>query len=1127
MARKLILLCLTTALIMTAGSRASFAVEPHAGMLRYPDVSQNHIVFVYANDIWLAPIEGGTAVPLASPPGQEQFPRFSPDGKTVAFMGNYDGNTDLYTLPVTGGTPFRLTHHPAREFLSEWTPGGELIFYGNLMQANPFTNELFTLPAGGGLPEKLPVPYGACGAISDDGQWLAYVPTARDQRTWKRYRGGRASDIWLFHLSDYKSKKITEWEGTDSLPMWHGDNIYYLSDAGKHHRLNIWVYETATGKRRQVTHFKDYDAKWPAVGPDHIIFQYGSQLRLLDLKTEKSKQVQVTVPGARPKIRTRSVDASGFIFRRNISSTGKRVVVGARGDIWTLPAKKGSPVNLTRTSGVAERDPAWSPDGQWISYFSDTGDAYDLYIVQSDGLGEHRRLTRLEKGYLYLPAWSPDSAWIAFWDQAGTLLLHNVESGKTREVDSFNRRGLSRVNWSSDSNWITYARPKSTRELSSIWLYNIEKDEKHQVTRGMFNDSWPTFDREGKYLYFASNRQFTSPIFADIGFTWIYAKTDRLYAVPLRNDVESPLAPESDDEEWKKEKDEDAAEGDDGKKGKEKDAGDKKEKDEDKEADEGEDKDKKEGDKKKDEPEPVKIDLEGFERRAVQLPVPRGGFTFLNVNDGGKLIYVRLPDPGSEDEGSIHLLDLDDEKKKEKTVLAGVGTFAMSADGKKILAVKREGTMAIVDAKADQKMENMVSTAGMTVQIDPRKEWRQIFNEAWRIHRDFFYVPNMHGVDWKAVRRQYAAMLEDCASRADLSYVIGEMIAELNIGHAYYFGGDTEQAPTLSVGMPGCDFRLENGAYRIGRIFEGAPWDVDARGPLSQPGTDIKTGDYLLAVNGVPVDTARDPWAAFQGMGGRTVKLTVSEEPAPGEKDRQVLVKLPSDERNLRYRAWIERNRAYVAEKTDGRVGYIYVPDTSFSGHNDLMRQFCGQWNRDALIIDERWNRGGFVPTRMVELLNRPVANYWATRYAKEDRVVPADAHHGPKCMLINGFAGSGGDYFPFWFRENGLGKLIGTRTWGGLVGMSGNPGLIDGGYTSVPTIGFYEKDGTWGIEGHGVDPDIEVADDPARMVNGEDPQLDAAIEHMLQELKRRPYQPPDRPSPPDRSGMGIKPADK
>jgi tricorn protease len=1091
---------LTMVLMFLAG--AAGAVEPHGGMLRYPDVSATHIAFLYANDLWLVPKGGGMAVPLASPPGRESFPRFSPDGKMIAFMGNYDGNSDIYTVPVSGGVPFRVTHHPVYEVLTDWTNDGRLIFFARGMKEYPRAQELFSVPATGGLPEKMPVPYGADGTLSDDGVWLAYTPHSRDTRTWKRYRGGMATDIWLFNLKTHESRKITEWDGTDTQPMWHGDKVYYLSDAGDEHRLNIWVYDVNKGDRRQVTHYEDYDVKWPSIGPGtngegEIVFQYGADLYLLNLGSEEAARVRVTIPGDRPKIRPRMIAVKDFIFSSGISSSGKRVVIEARGDIWTLPAKKGALLDLTRTSGVAERNPAWSPDGRWIAYFSDeNGENYELYVTQSDGRGETRRLTSLGRGYLYDPVWSPDSKKIAFWDQNGRLFVHDIDKRKTRQLDQTPANDRHRVSWSSDSRWLTYARGEGMIGQSCIWIYDVAKGRKHKVTSGMFNDSWPTFDREGKYLFFASNREFSSPIYEDLGTTWVYAGTERLYVVPLKKDAPSPLAPENDMEEWNGEKKKsEKKNGDKGKKGK------------------------KAKKKKEEKATPVVIDMDGFEHRAVQLPVERGKFALLNVNDKGQLVYARMPVRGGRGKPSIKLFDLEDEKKEEKTVLEGTGSFSMSSDGKKLL-VRKEGKMAVIDARPKQKMKDFINTADMKTRIDPRAEWRQIFTEAWRIQRDFFYDPNMHGLDWKKVRERYEAMLADCASREDVSYVIREMISELNVGHAYYFGGDVEKAPKESVGMLGCDFELADGAYRIARIIEGAPWDVDGRGPLSQPGVDVEEGDYLLAVNGVPMDTSKDPWAAFQGLAGKTVTLTLSSEPKMSDKARNVVVKLLASERKLRYRAWVEKNRAYVEKKSKGAVGYIYVPNTGIDGQNELVRQFFGQLDKKALIIDERWNGGGQIPTRFVELLNRPIANYWALRDTKDDFPWPPDAHQGPKCMLINGLAGSGGDYFPYWFKEVGLGKLIGTRTWGGLVGISGNPRLIDGGYTSAPTFAFFTKDGKWGIEGHGVDPDIPVLDDPALMVHGEDPQLDAAIDEMLKEIKEHPYVKPPRPSYPDKSGM-------
>jgi len=663
--------------------------------------------------------------------------------------------------------------------------------------------------------------------------------------------------------------------------------------------------------------------------------------------------------------------------------------------------------------------------------------------------------------------------------------------------------------FSRDSRWLAMAIADEVSGTNRLTVYELPTGQLTTLTAGMFDDAYPVFDRKGDYLYFRRRGHF-SPLYGELDTSFLYAGTEQLCVVPLRADQASPFAPKSDEEPVAK-KDEKKDE----KEGEQKDP-----------AAEGKEGEKKEGDAKaeKEAEKPVEIAFEGFEQRAVLLPIEPGAFGGLAVNDAGALLYVRRPIQGVEGEPTLHLFDVSADEPEEKTVAEGVGGYALSADGKKLLAFK-QGKPHLGDAKEGAKLEPL-SLAGMESEVDPRSEWRQIFHDAWRLMRDFFYDPHMHQVDWAGVRDQYAAMLDDCASREDLSYVIREMISELNVGHAYYSGGDVGSAPSRSVGLLGCDYALENGAYRIARIHAGGPWDTDARGPLSQPGVGVKVGDYLLAVNGVPVDVARDPWAAFQGLAGKTVTLTVSEKPTRDESARSVVVKTLGSETELRYRAWIERSRRYVEEKTGGRVGYVYVPSTGIDGQNDLVRQLSGQLRREALIVDERWNSGGQIPTRFIELLNRPPTNYWARRDG-HDWPWPPDAHFGPKCMLINGLSGSGGDAFPFYFKQAGLGKLIGTRTWGGLVGLSGYPPLIDGGDIECPSFAFYELDGTWGIEGHGVDPDIEVVDDPALMQDGGDPQLDRAIALMLEELERNPYRAPKRPAYPDRKGMGLDPKDK
>jgi tricorn protease-like protein/C-terminal processing protease CtpA/Prc len=1287
------------------GGGAAQDPAPDAAMLRFPDIGPTHIVFVHANDLWIVPREGGAAAPLASPPGAELFPKFSRDGGRIAFVGNYDGNRDLYVISAAGGVPHRVTHHPGGETLCDFAGDDRLLFATSGLSGLGRQSRLFLVPTEGGLPEALPVPYGAWGEISPDGTWLAYTPHTTDFRTWKRYRGGMATDIWLYNLRDGSSRRMTDWEGTDTSPMWLGSRVYYLSDQGPEHRLNIWSYDPATSQRTQVTKFEEFDIKWPSAGPGgaagEIVFQLGSGLHVLDVASGVTREVKVTVPGARPKLRPRVEDAARNITERTISPSGKRVAASARGDIWSMPAEEGSPRNLTRTSGIFERSPSWSPDGRWIAYLSDESGEYEFHLMQSDGKAPSERLTSDGSVFRYGALWAPDSSKFLFADKTGSLWLYALgelestdadadadadaeeaengagdggegEDGADSTADAANAAGAAdaleegaeepvartsapprhkpgtvtlidrdpwgsgmQPSWSHDSRWIAYQRSDKGNPMTHLRLHDTSTGTSTQVTSGMFRDSSPTFDRKGDWLYFTSSRNFSSPRYEDLGTTFVYDNTGVLLAVPLRKDVKNPLLPRSDEEEWSKSQKSARKKGDKKEEKKEDGPGDEageKKNDDSAPADDGisgtwqltlegvpnmpglvataslrvdregsvsgelqsimgnvaitggtwnrsartlrfefvtpdggegsitatvdgdrmegnwavpgsggtftgrrtepgqakaaaaEPKSDEGGDKKSDKNEKKKsleIDLEGFEERAILIPISSGNFGDLAVNDGGALLFVRRGGRGgSGGEGpSIKLYDLADDKRSEKSVAAG-GSFQMSADGKKLLVGS-----SILPASAGATGKPMV-TQGMMVSVDPRAEWAQMVDDTWRIFRDWFYDPNMHHVDWKAVGDRYKAMLPDCASREDVAFVISEMISELNVGHAYYQGGgDVESSPSLPVGLLGCDFELDESAtpaaFRIASIHEGGPWDADARGPLSAPGVEVAEGDYLLAVNGVPLDTKKDPWAAFIGLSGRPVALTVSAHPIIDGRARDIVVTPQGSEADLRYRAWIERNRAHVSERSGGRVGYIHVPDTGVNGQNNLFRQFYGQRHLDALIIDERWNGGGQIPTRFIELLNRPATNYWARRDG-EDWRWPPDSHQGPKCMLVNGLAGSGGDAFPHYFRQAGLGKLIGTRTWGGLVGISGNPSLIDGASIAVPTFGFYELDGTWGIEGHGVDPDIEVIDDPALMRSGADPQLDRAIEQMLLELRERPFRIPARPASPNRAGMGI-----
>ncbi len=1119
---------LAIALTAFAGiaATAHAQIKPHGGMIRYPDVSRDLIVFSYANDLWTVPKSGGVATPLASPPGPELFPRFSPDGQTIAFVGNYDGGRDIYTIPVTGGIPTRVTHHPAAEWLTGWTPDGRILYFKSGLAGMGRKTQIFAVDPDGGMFEQLPPAYGAMGAVSPDGKRLAFTQHTTDNRTWKRYQGGMATHIWVMDLDTLEAEQVTSWEGTDTQPMWHGNHLYYLSDEGPQKRLNIWSIDMRNGQRRQMTTHADHDVKWPSIGPGsrnegEIVYQLGPELRLLNLRSGRSQAVDVTIPGARPQIRPRTVDASSHVQGWGVSSTGQRAVFEARGDIWTVPVETGTPRNLTRTSGAAERDPAWSPDGRWIAYFSDETGEYELYVRQSDGRGEARQLTSGNETYFFDPTWSPDSSRIVFNDKAGNIWLTAVESGETSQIDRDPWAYRPRYSWSHDSNWITYSK-NSENGLGAIWLYDVAGGEAHQVTGDMFSDESPAFDRKGDFLYYVSTRDFSSPIYEDVGSTFVYAGLDRIVAVPLREDVENPFAVKIDEETWKKEDEKKAEEKND---------------DADDEADEASDENAENDDHNNDSNENdngasengdrLRIDLDGFERRAMQLPIDRGTHLGLSVNDKGHLIYMTGPARGMSGSWSIQVFDIHAKPKDRKAeqVIDNAGGYAMTADGKKLMVALGGNRYALINAAKGQRAETVVRAAGMDVQVNPREEWAQLFRDAWRRHRDFFYVENMHNVDWDKVYETYSAMLADATSREDVSFIISEMISELNVGHAYYWGGDTEPEPSRNVGLLGADFELHDGAYRIVRIHEGAAWDVDARGPLSQPGVNVREGDYLLAVDGVEIDASKDVYAAFLGLAGRPVAFTFSDRPelgADGANERSVVVETLRSEGALRYRAWVEHNRRLVEEASDGRIGYIHVPDTGVNGQNELFRQFFGQTRTEALIIDERWNGGGQLPNRFIELLNRPRTNYFARRDGK-DWPVPADSHQGPKAMLINGLAGSGGDMFPYLFRFHNLGKLIGTRTWGGLVGITGMPPLIDGGYTAVPTFGFYENDGTWGVEGYGVAPDIEVIDHPTKLARGEDPQLEAAIKHLLEELEKgKGYTPAPRPADPDRRGMGL-----
>ncbi len=1119
------------------------AAEIEAAMLRFPDVSRTQIAFVYDNDVWTVPKEGGVASPLSSPAGQEQHPKFSPDGRSVAFSANYDGNFDVFVMPVEGGTPRRLTYHPNFDRVVEYAPDGRVVF-NSWRDAGYPASKLYYADPQGGLPEALPMAYAAFASFSPDGGTVAFTPWTREWSTWNRYQGGTATDIWLMDMETLEAQRITEHPGTDDMPMYRGGHIYYMSDAGPAHRRNIWRYDTVGGSREQVTHFTEDDVKWPSIGPEDIVFECGEALYLLSLDTHTARRVEVTIPGDHPSVRPQLLDVSDYRRGTALSPSARRITASVRGDIWTMPAEEGFKRNLTRSDGVAERSPAWSPDGKWIAYFSDSSGEYELYIQRADGSGETRQLTSGSRGFYYNPTWSPDSKKIAYSDQTGTIWLRLIDEEETLRVDKdpWGSQWLT-TTWATDSNWLAYTLADERTSNGVIKLYDLSSRAAHQVTSAMFSSFTPTFDLSGDFLYFGTERHFR-PMFSAIG-EWgefFFTNTTVLACAPLRSDVKWPFAPENDEEAVEEDEDDagdvdengDAADDSDQDSEDEEAADDDADSggdngDEDAAADENGDED--EDDSGKDDKEDqdgaelLQIELEGLEARARLLPIEVGSFGDVAAGDG-KLFYIYRGRAGAGDDDMLMMYDLEEEE--ETRLLENVGGFALTPDAKKMM-VSARGQLFITKAGPGARLDQAVDTRGMLAEIDPRREWEQLIRDNWRLYRDYFYDPGMHGVDWDAQLDRGLRLVKHAANREDVSYIMGLMVAELNVGHAYV-GGPGEGADSLPVGLLGCDFQLArdadaNPGYRISRIFETAEWELDINGPLSEPGVDVHEGDFLLAVNGVPVDTARSPFAALAGTAGRTTSLTVSDKAVLDDDAREVLVTPIEREYELRHRAWIEQNRRYVEERSGGRIGYIYVRNTSRGGFSDFMRQFVGQFRLAGLIVDERWNGGGLSPHRMVELLDREVQQYWAVRDGVSWRT-PHYANSGPKAMLINHAAGSGGDSFPYVFRSMEVGPLIGTRTWGGLVGLSGNPGLIDGGYCSVPTFGFYEPDGTWAVEGYGVAPDIEVVDDPGLLAQGLDPQLDAAIEWVLGEVEANPPQDTPKPAYPDRSGMGVPPED-
>lgn len=1067
----------------------SITAQIDAGLFRYPDVSRTQIVFTYANDLWLVPKDGGSAIKLSSPPGVESFPKFSPDGNTIAYSANYDGNQDAYVIPVNGGVPARLTQHGFQDRVVDWTPDGKRVLFASSRESGRERyNQFFTVSSQGGPAEKLPLEYAEFGSYSPDGKEMAVTFISQVFRNWKRYRGGWNADIHIFNFVSNKSEKITTTDASDELPMWHNRSIYFLSDRGPEMRMNLWRYDIADKTFKQLTNFKEYDAHYPSVGPEDIVLEAGGKLYLYQLSTQKLKEIKISLVSDRALLKPSVITAEKYIQNATLSPDGNRALLTARGEIFSVPAEFGFVKDLTRTPGAAERYATWSPDGNSIAYWSDQSGEYELWIMDPAKENSARKLTNYGPGFRYSLNWSPDSKKLAFIDKAMRIQVYDITTGKTTFVDKGLRMSHGPLanficNWSPDSRWLTYSRDLDNFH-ATVFLFDYTAKKLHQVTSGFYNCSSPVFDADGKYLFVRTSQSF-QPNYSDIDNTFIYANSTQLAAISLKKTTPSLLYPKNDEVGVKREEDKQKT---DSLKKVLKDAG--------------------VIDTKKTPPPLSDIDIEGMETRMVVLPPKAGNYGRLSAVKG-RIIYMVFPNTGTAD-GRPTLKYYDIDKREEKTILDDVNGYVLSADGKKIL-VRRLAVYAIIKPDENQKFEKPLRVAEMQMVVEPKEEWKQIFMDAWRLERDYFYDPNMHGVDWNVVKERYLKMLEGAMTREEVNEVLGEMIGELNASHTYKGGGDEEQQRTAQMGYLGIDWEPSGKFYKIKNIVRPAAWDAEVRSPLDISGTDIKEGDFILAVNGIPLTTEAEPFAAFHGLANKTVELTYNTTGSfTGAKT--VIVKTLSDESRLRHLAWIESNRRRVDEATNGDAGYIYVPSTGVDGQNELIRQFNAQWNKKALVIDERFNSGGQIPDRFIEMLNRTPLAFWGTRDG-EANPWPPFAHFGPKVMLVNGWSGSGGDAFPDYFKKKGLGPVIGSRTWGGLIGISGVPPLIDNGSITVPTFRMYNPDGTWFKEGYGVEPDISVPEDLAAMAKGTDPQLERGIIEIKNLLKSKPYNRPPRPA--------------
>lgn len=1070
----------------------SLFAQEEARLLRFPAVYDQNVVFTYAGDLYTVPLEGGVARKLTSDvDGYEMFARFSPDGKHIAFTGQYDGNTEVYLIPSEGGIPQRLTYTATlgRDDVSDrmgpnnivmsWRNDDDIVYRSRKQSFNSFKGQLFEVSKDGGLSEELPLPSGGWCSFNEDGTKMAYNRVFREFRTWKYYEGGMADNIWIYDFKTKETINITNNDNQNIFPMWHGDKVYFLSDRDR--TMNLFVYDLNTKTTSKVTNYTNYDIKFPSLGNESIIYENGGYIYNYSINDGTTSKVNVIINNDLTTGRDELKDASKMINSWAISPDGKRVVFGARGDVYTVPAKSGITRNLTESSGVHDRNVEWSPNGKYISFISDRTGEDEIYIQNQNGKEEAIQLTSNSDTYKYNPIWSPDSKYLLWGDKMGRLNLIDIETKEIKKVDESDSWEIRDYSWAPDSKWIAYTM-NYTHGVNRIFIYSLESGITMPVTDTWYTASQPTFDSDGKYLFFSSARDF-NPIYSRTEWNHAYRDMSKIYFITLQKSTPSPFEPKNDEVAVKEEKKSDDKPN------------------------------KKEKGKSEDTEKPefsVKIDFDGIIDRVIKLPVKAGNYW--SINAIGDNVYYNQWISGGKG-ASLMMYNL---KSEKETNLGSVGSYVISADHKKML-VNVKGKYAVINLpKSKVKPSDFLDLSEMKVMVNLKEEWTQIYNESWRQMRDFFYAPNMHGMDWPAVKEKYEVLLPYVNNRNDLNYIIGEMIGELSVGHAYVSGGDKATPERINLGLLGAKISKDkSGYFVIDEILKGENWTKGSRSPLTEVGVNASEGDYIIAINGKSLKEVDDIYSLLVDKAGKKVILTVNSKPEEKGSHDEIVVPI-SDESGLYYYTWVMENTEKVNKATDGQVGYIHIPDMGPGGLNEFVKHFYPQLNKRALIIDDRGNGGGNVSPMVIERLNRELTLYGMSRN-NDVNTKPREMMTGPKVLLLDNYSASDGDLFPYQFKKLKMGTLIGVRSWGGVVGIRGSMPIIDGGDLRRPEFAPFDENGNWVIEGYGVDPDIVIDNDPAKEYAGEDEQLNKAIEVILEQLKE--YKPlPEIPDYPDKS---------